>query len=105
LSALNDAETEPFGIFDLTEVYRQAENAERGFRSLTNDRILIGDKSNFVGLPKKVQWAVMTDAKIELAGDKAILTKNWKRFFMQVFAEQTAKFEIKDANAYHNEAK
>jgi hypothetical protein len=105
LSAFNDTETEPFGIFDLTEVCREAEKAERGFRLLTDDRILIRDEINFGGLPKKVRWAMITDAEIELAGDKAILTKNGKRFFIQAFAEQTVKFEIKDASAYHNDAK
>ena len=104
ITELNDADEQPFGIFDLTEAYKGTESMKRGFRLLSNDRMLVRDEINFEGNSQKVRWAMITDAKVELVGDKAILSKRGKRFFVQAFAEQSVRFEAEEAKAYHEKA-
>ncbi len=96
---------QPFGIIDMSAVYIEATHVRRGFKLLNEDQILIRDEISFNTNPKTVQWGMMTDASIELSGDKAILTKNGKKFYLQAFANEDVKFEFVAAKAYHKEAK
>ncbi|MCG8308434.1 MAG: DUF4962 domain-containing protein [Cytophagales bacterium] len=102
----NDALNQPFGIFDMSAAYPEAAKVERGFKLLSEDQILIRDEITFGGAPNTIRWGMMTDAKIELmAGDKAVLTKNGKKFFLKSFTSQDVSFRTEEAKAYHKDAK
>ena len=95
---------QPFAILDLSETYKEAKKINRGFKLLSDDQILIRDEINFDN-PNTVRWGMMTDAKVELLGNKAVLSKNGKKFYLQAFANEEVSFEVKEAKAYNNEAK
>ena len=83
----------------------EAQKVERGFKLLSDDHVLIRDEITFDGIPNTIRWGMMTDASIELLGDKAVLSKNGKKFFLQAFADQPITFEFEPAKAYHKDAK
>ena len=47
----------------------------------------------------------MTDASIELQGNKAVLSMGGKKFFLQVFSGENVSFQSEPAKAYHKETK
>ena len=96
---------QPFGIFDLTETYPGTSLVSRGFKLLSDDQALVRDEITFDGNPKKVRWGMMTDANVELMGDKVVLSKNGKKFFLQAFADEKPVFQFEAAKAYNTEAK
>ena len=101
----NDKVSQPFGIFDLSLTYLEAEKVTRGFKLLGNDQILIRDEITFDGIPNTVRWGMMTDASVELLGEKVVLSKNGKKFFLQAFCDHPVTFQAEPAKAYHKEAK
>ena len=101
----NDKVSQPFGVFDLSMVYSESEQVKRGFKLLNDDQILIRDEITFNGISNTVRWGMMTDANVELLGDKVVLTKNGKKFFLQAFASQPVSFQFEAAKAYRKESK
>ena len=101
----NDQVTQPYGIFDLSPTYLEAKKVKRGFKLLSDDQVLVRDEVSFDGIPNTVKWGMMTDASVELKGDKVSLSKNGKQFFLQAFADQPVTFQFEAAKAYHKEAK
>ena len=95
---------QPFAILDLSETFKEAKKVNRGFKLLNDDQILIRDEVSFDN-PNTVRWGMMTDAKVELSGNKAVLSKNGKKFYLQAFTNEEVSFEVKEAKAYNNEAK
>lgn len=96
---------QPFGIIDMSATYLEARRVMRGFKMLNDDQVLIRDEITFDQKPGKVRWGMMTDASVELQGNKAVLSKNGKKFFLQAFAEGQVSFALEPARAYHKEAK
>lgn len=96
---------QPYGILDLSESYTEADKVIRGFKLLSDDQILIRDEITFGKNPNTVRWGMMTDAKVELLGDEAVLSKNGKKFYLKVYANEEVSFQIEAAKAYHKEAK
>ncbi len=96
---------QPFGIFDLSEIYPPAVKVERGFKLLNDDQILIRDEILFDGIPSSIRWQMMTDAGVELKGKEVVLTKNGKKFFIRAFSGEDIVFQVEPAKAYHKEAK
>jgi hypothetical protein len=96
---------QPFGIIDLTEVYQETSRVHRGFKLLNEDQILVRDEVTFKGHPTSLRWGMMTDANIELQGDRAVLSKNGKKFYVQAFGDGDIKFEFEAARSYHKEAR
>ena len=101
----NDDISQPFGILDLSETYTEAEKVRRGFKLLNDDQILIRDEIAFGGSPNTVRWGMMTDANVELLGDEAVLSKNGKKFYLRVYANEKVSFQIEAAKADHKESK
>ncbi len=101
----NDEINQPFGILDLSETYTNAQEVKRGYKLLNDDQIMIRDEITFDGKNKIVKWGMMTDANVELLGDKVVLTKNGKKFFLQAFANEEISFQFEAAKANHKEAK
>lgn len=101
----NDQSNQPFGIFDLSPIYLEAKKVERGFKLLNKDQVLVRDEVTFDGIPNLVRWGMMTDASVELMGDKVVLSKNGKKFFLQAYSNQPVSFQFEAAKAYHKEAK
>jgi oligo-alginate lyase len=100
-----DKINQPFGIIDLTAVYPETSKVNRGFKMLSEDQMLIRDEIFFSNQPTSIRWGMMTDAIVELLGDKAILTKNGKKFIVQAFTDEDVSFKIAAANANHKDAK
>ncbi len=96
---------QPFGIIDLTPAYQETSSTKRGFKLLNDDQVLIRDEVIFGKNPGEVRWGMMTDAGVELMGDKAVLTKNGKKFFLSAFADEPVEFKVEPAKAWHKEAK
>lgn len=96
---------QPFGIIDLSPAYPEASSVKRGFKLLSDDQMLIRDEIVFDKKPNDVRWGMMTDAQIELMGDKAVLIKNGKKFFLSVFTAEPVEFKIEPAKAWHKTAK
>jgi len=96
---------QPYGIVDMSTVYLEATRTRRGFKLLNNDQILIRDEIVFDRNPASVRWGMLTDAKVEVSGDKAILTKNGKKFYLHAFSDEAVQFEVEPASAYHKQAK
>ena len=97
--------SQPFGILDLSETYAEAEKVTRGFKLLNDDQILVRDEITFGGSPNTVRWGMMTDASVKLLGDEAVLSKNGKKFYLKVYANEDVSFQFEAAKAYHKEAK
>jgi hypothetical protein len=72
---------------------------------LNDDQVLIRDEIAFDRAAGKIRWGMMTDASVELLGNKAVLTKNGKKFFLQAYSDQDVTFAFEAAKAYHKEAK
>lgn len=100
-----DKINQPFGILDLTTVYPGAKKLNRGFKMLSEDQVLVRDEIVFTGNPSTIRWGMMTDAEIALNGNKAVLTKNGKRFFIQAFADEDVIFEIESPVANEKETR
>lgn len=96
---------QPFGILDLSDIYREAKVIKRGFKLLNDDQVLIRDEITFGEIPNTIRWGMMTDANVELLGSRVVLSKNGKRFFLQAFANEEVTFQLEAAKAYHKEAK
>jgi hypothetical protein len=105
LEEFEDQINQPFGIFDLSESYLEAYTVRRGFKILNADQVLIRDEVNFDKKPMEIRWGMMIDAKVELDGNNAILSKNGKRFFLRAYADEDVVFQSMPAKAYHKEAK
>lgn len=101
----NNTNSQPFGVLDLSETYMEAMKVERGFKLLSDEQVLIRDEITFGGIPNTIKWGMMTDASVELLGDKAVLSKNGKKFYLQAFADQSVAFESEPAKAYNKDAK
>jgi len=101
----NDGNSQPFGILNLSAAYAEADMVMRGFKLLNEDQVLIRDEITFGGIPNTVRWGMMTDASVEIQGNKVTLSKNGKKFYLQVFADEDASFKFEAAKAYHKEAK
>jgi len=101
----DDQVSQPFGIFDLSQTYMEAQKVERGFKLLSDDQVLVRDEITFDGIPNTVRWGMMTDADIELLGDRAVLSKNGKKFYLRIFSSEEVSFQLEAAKAYHKEAK
>ncbi len=100
-----DQVNQPFGVFDLSPTYKQVKKVHRGFKLLSHNQILIRDEVEFDGTSNAVRWGMMTDASVELQDNKVLLTKNGKKFLLQAYSNQPVKFQVKEAKAYHKEAK
>lgn len=100
-----DQVNQPFGVFDLSPTYKQVKKVQRGFKLLSHNQILIRDEVEFDGSSNAIRWGMMTDASVELQDNKVLLTKNGKKFLLQAYANQPVKFQVKEAKAYHKEAK
>lgn len=96
---------QPFGILDLSETYANAHEVKRGYKLLNDDQIMIRDEITFSEKKETIKWGMMTDANVELLGDKVVLTKNGKKFFLQAFSNEEISFQSEAAKAYHKEAK
>ena len=105
MTEFNDSAIQPFGIFDMSQVYLEAATVERGFKLLNDDQVLVRDEITFTGTPQKIRWGMMTDANVELLGDQAVLTKNGKKFYLKASANHDVAFQVEDAQAYHEETK
>jgi hypothetical protein len=98
IEKFRDKINQPFGIIDLSEVYPGTVKVARGFKLLSEDHMLVRDEISFGNRPISIQWGFVTDASVQLNGNSAILTKNGKRFYIQVFADTDVTFEIEAAN-------
>ena len=96
---------QPFGILDLSETYSNTKKAIRGFKLLSDDQVLVRDEIVFDGKTETVRWGMMTDASVELLGDKVVLSKNGKKFFLQAFSTEKPVFQSEPAKAYQKETK
>jgi hypothetical protein len=101
----NDDVSQPFGILDLSETYAEAEKVTRGFKLLNDDQILVRDEITFGGILNTVRWGMMTDANVELKGNEVVLSKNGKKFYLKVYANEDVSFQVEAAKTYHKEAK
>lgn len=96
---------QPFGVFDLSPAYTEAKRVQRGFKLLSDNQILVRDEVEFDANANTVKWGFMTDAKVEVQGDQATLTKNGKKFVLKAFSGIPVNFEVEAAKANHPEAK
>jgi hypothetical protein len=98
-------ESQPLGILDLSETYVEAEKVTRGFKLLNDDQILIRDEITFGEKLNTVRWGMMTDADVVLSGNEVVLSKNGKKFYLKLYANENVSFQVKPAKAYHKKAK
>ncbi|NJN28294.1 MAG: DUF4962 domain-containing protein [Cyclobacteriaceae bacterium] len=108
IARIKNAETEasqPFGVMDMTEVYQNATTVLRGFKLMNEEQVLIRDEIFFEHEKQTVKWSLVTDAAIELYGNKAVLAKNGKKFFLQAFANEDVVFEIEHIGVDQKETK
>ncbi|MDZ7608250.1 MAG: DUF4962 domain-containing protein [Cyclobacteriaceae bacterium] len=63
---------QPFGIYDLSPAYPEATKVLRGFKLLSDDCIMVRDEITFSDSPKKVRWAIITDATVSVSEMKLI---------------------------------
>ncbi|MBC2596165.1 heparinase II/III family protein [Ruficoccus amylovorans] len=91
----------PFSIVDMTEVYAgQLDSASRGLKLVNGDSLLVQDE---VSTPAwrpvtRVRWAAMTEADIELMGDRVRLRQAGKT--LDIFADglEGVEFRLFDRN-------
>ena len=97
---------DPYAILDMTSAYEdEARNLQRGYKILDNVAVIIQDEISDIKSTDTVRWAMVTEAEISISGNRAVLTKNDKSFYLQImepedacFSEISAKPALKTEN-------
>ena len=105
VSQFDDSGSQPFAIIDLSSVYPESGGIKRGFKLLNSSQMLVRDEVQFASSPNTVRWGFMTNANIQLNGDKAVLKKGGKSFYLQVISDTPLSFESEPAKSWHEETK
>lgn len=92
----NEDINQPFGIFDLSAVYPKTAKVLRGFKLISDDKVLVRDEVTFSGDSQTIRWGMMTDASVELFGDKVVLTKNGKSFYLRLYSPEKVIFQMEE---------
>ncbi|MDD2285902.1 MAG: heparinase II/III family protein [Paludibacter sp.] len=89
----------PFGIIDMTTAYRNlASKVYRGFRILSDNLFLIQDEINLTFKNRQIEWNAITNAIVTVNGNRAVLQKENKSFYLRIISPVNATFTSTIAN-------
>lgn len=85
---------QPYATLNMTSLYKdQAKSVYRKF-TLLDDRIMeVRDNIELVNPQSTASWITATKAEVTTAGNKACLTRNGKRFYMEIVSPANATFK------------
>lgn len=87
-----------FAISDLTAAYANAvSRMHRGIRMMDAGHVLIQDEVE-AAEPVAIQWNMLTEAEIEIQGQKAILRQDGKEMQLVVLSPENARIRIESAS-------
>lgn len=94
----NKVSAKPFGIIDMTTVYKnQASKVYRGFKLLSDNLMLVQDEICLTAETKKIEWNSVTNAKITINGNTVILEKEGKTLFIKIVSLGNTVFSSMEA--------
>jgi oligo-alginate lyase len=97
----NKSAAKLFGIFDISTSYPdQVSSAQRGFKLLSPNAILVRDEITLKPESKKVAWRFLTNADVKIKGNTVTLSQNNKKFYIQCLL--TNGYTIKSFRATTN---
>jgi hypothetical protein len=80
-------------VIDMTDAYSgQVKSARRGMEMLDGRAVHVRDE--LTGLKEPVRWGIVTEARIELDGNTAVLTQDGKTLRAEILEPAGAKFQI-----------
>lgn len=97
-----NAEAEhPFGIIDMSSVYKEgASKVYRGFMLLSDNLVLVQDEVSLNKEAKEVEWSLITSANIEVNRNMAVLKKEGKELFLKIESPVNARFSVTEAHSF-----
>jgi hypothetical protein len=102
----NKMADQPFGIFDLSPYYPdEAVSVMRGFKLIAPKTILIRDEVILRPQSKEVTWRFVTNAKVNIEGNTAVLSQNGKMFFLKCLLSNGFQMKVSQAKTYSKEEK
>jgi len=84
-------------VADLSQAYPMAKSVLRGVAMEGGRRIVIQDEVK-ADAPLEVLWGMLTFAKVDVKGDRAVLEQKGKRLYGRIVAPAGATFEVGGAN-------
>ncbi|MPM50292.1 hypothetical protein SDC9_97031 [bioreactor metagenome] len=83
----------PFGIIDMTTVYNNlATKVQRGFMLLADNLALIQDEIGLTSTNRQIEWTSITNATVTVNGNRAVLQKGDKSFYLRIISPADATF-------------
>ena len=80
-------------VIDMTDAYKgQAESVRRGFEMLNRQAVYVQDE--IAGAVGTVRWALVTEAEVELDGNRAVLRQDGQTLVAQIVEPAAARFEV-----------
>ena len=80
----------------MTTLYQgQAKNVVRQFKLVDSSTIEIQDEMTLLNAGQEVCWSIVTPAAVSVSGNKAVLQKDGKVFFMKILSPSNAVFSWK----------
>lgn len=97
ITQFSGAEEQAYAVVDLSSTFAgQAQSVQRGFQWMPEQRqVLIQDELHGLKPGSRVRWAMVTRAKVELEGSRALLLQDGKRLYASVSGG--LKFAVIDA--------
>lgn len=90
--------TQPFGILDLSPLYRdQVREARRGFMFVGDKAVLIQDEWKTAEKPVEIAWQFLTPAEVTTGADKILLRKDGKTMTLYLPDSAGIRVEVQDA--------
>lgn len=92
---------QPSCTLDMTEAYPDAHSIHRTFTLLNDETLQITDSIHLTPTGTKITWNMMTMAEVKCEGNKACLSKDGKKFYLQIISPANAVFTTKAAQNTH----
>lgn len=87
-----------YAVADLTAAYAPAvRSARRGIALLDRRRVLVQDEVT-AARPAQIRWQMLTRAKVDLSGEKAVLTQRGSTLTARLLEPKGGRFEVVGAS-------
>ena len=93
VTAFHSSPERSSAVIDMTDAYKgQAVSVRRGLEMLNRQAVYIQDE--IAGAVGAVRWALVTEAEVELGGNRAVLRQDGQTLVAQIVEPVAARFEI-----------
>lgn len=96
ISEEHASDSQPYVRLNMTTLYQgQAKNVVRQFKLVDSSTIEIQDEITLLNAGQEVCWSIVTPAAVSISGNKAVLQKDGKVFYMKILSPSNAVFSWK----------